>query len=266
MPTVLITGASSGIGAALAKEYAKQGANLILLSRRLDRLKEVQLECQNLNPNTKVLIFQCDVTKAEYFQEPVKQAIEAFGSIDTVIANAGFGATGSFEKLTVEDYRRQFETNVFGVLNTIYAALPELKRSKGKIGIISSVAAYIDLSDASPYSMSKAAVKSLSGSLYIELAKYGVSVTVICPGFVESEIHQVDRYGKHNPRLRNSIPSWIEMKAEKAAKQIRRAIEKRKREKVITLHGKLFAFLCRHFPWLYYCIGRAIYKRVAIEN
>lgn len=261
MRTILITGASSGIGAALAKEYAKYGSNLILTARRADRLNEITNECKVINPNTVILTFQCDVRHVEEFREPVKQAVEKFGLIDTVIANAGFGVSGAFIQLKAEDYRRQFETNVFGVLNTIYATLPELKRSKGKIAIISSVAGYIELPNASAYSMSKAAVKSLGGSLYVELAKYGISVTTICPGFIESEIHQVDNYGNINPKIKSPVPSWLEMKTEKAARLIRNAIEKRKREEVITIHGKLIVFIYRHFPYIYYLVEKSFYRK-----
>jgi uncharacterized protein len=262
MPTVFITGASSGIGAALAKEYAQYGVNLVLTARRIERLKEIAQVCREINPNTKVLTFQCDVRHEEEFREPVKKAIEQFGTLDTVIANAGFGVTGALIQLKTEDFRRQFETNVFGVLNTIYATLPELKKSKGRIGIISSVAAYTDLPNASPYSMSKAAVKSLAGSIYIELGRLGISVTAICPGFIESEIHKVDKHGHFNPELKEPVPSWLEMKAYKAARQIRRAIEGRKRERVITTHGKLFVFLFRYFPWAYYLLAKKFYRKI----
>ncbi|OGQ34573.1 MAG: hypothetical protein A3F16_03645 [Deltaproteobacteria bacterium RIFCSPHIGHO2_12_FULL_43_9] len=260
MPTIFITGASSGIGAALAKEYARHGANLILTARRIDRLSDIAKECKKINSNSEILTFQCDVRHEEGFIEPVKQAIEKFGSIDTVIANAGFGVSGALIQLKVEDYRRQFETNVFGVLNTIYATLPELKKSKGKLAIISSVAAYLDLPNSSAYSMSKAAVKSLGGSIYMGLGRYGISVTTICPGFVESEIYRVDNKGVFQPEKKEVVPSWLQMKADKAAKQIRCAIEKRKREAVITLLGKLLVFIYRHFPWIYYFLSRKFYR------
>jgi len=258
--TILITGASSGIGAALAREYAKHGSNLILTARRAEKLKAVSEECKALNPKTETLVAECDVTKPEDLNSAARIGVEKFGKLDVVIANAGFGVSGKVENLTTEDFRRQFETNVFGVLNTIYATLDDLKKSKGRLSIVSSIAGYLDLPNASAYSMSKFAVLTLSRTLSLELAPYGVSCTAICPGFVTSEIQQKDNYGNYRPEQKSQIPKWIEMPAEKAAKKIRRAIQKRKREEVITLHGKVFVFMKRYFPGLMHLFGKLIAK------
>ena len=137
---VLVTGASSGIGAELAREFAQEGADLVLTARRVPRLEELA-EIRTLG--RRALVVVCDVTQDGALERAVGQGTEAFGRLDVVVANAGFGVVGSFERLTLDDYRRQFETNVFGVLRTARAALPALRRSRGTLVIIGSVSGHV---------------------------------------------------------------------------------------------------------------------------
>jgi len=120
-PVVFITGASSGIGAALAREYARRGADLALAARRTDRLDALAAELSA--QGRRALVLACDVTRDGELEAAVARTRDAFGRIDVVVANAGFGVVGPVERLRLEDYRRQFETNVFGVLRTVYATL-----------------------------------------------------------------------------------------------------------------------------------------------
>ena len=127
--SVFITGASSGIGEALARAFALEGARLALAARRLERLESVR---QELMPAAaEVLAVPCDVTSRPSLDAAVAQTAEAFGGIDVAVANAGFGVTGFFQDLSTADFRRQFETNVFGLLDTVYAVLPHVRASKG---------------------------------------------------------------------------------------------------------------------------------------
>jgi len=245
---VLITGASSGIGAALAREWAREGADLALAARRVDRLEELAAECRTRG--RRALVIPCDVTRDGDVERTVATAREALGRLDVVVANAGFGVVGNVERLTLADYRRQFETNVFGVLRTVYAALPELRTTRGRLVVMGSVSGHIAAPGSSAYSMSKFAVRALSNALGLELARSGVSVTLITPGFVVSEIHQVDNRGVWHPETGDIVPGWLRMPAETAARQIVRAAARRRREVVITAHGKAAVFLHRHVPWL----------------
>lgn len=195
----LVTGASSGIGAELAREISRRGGNVVAAARRLDRLETLAQELSRSGGS--VLAVGCDVTRREDLDRCVSRAREVFGRLDTVIANAGFGVVGKFEDLTVEDYRRQFETNVFGVLQTAFAALDDLKKSRGRLVLIGSVAGFVPTPGSSPYSMSKFAVRALAGALRTELAPHGISVTHIAPGFIKSEIYQIDNAGSFSPRL-----------------------------------------------------------------
>ncbi len=125
---VLVTGASSGIGAAVAREFARQGADVVLAARRLPRLEDLAAELRGLG--RRAVAVRCDVTEDGSVDQAVARALEALGRLDVVVANAGFVVAGPVERLTLEDYRRQFETNVFGVLRTAQAALPALRASR----------------------------------------------------------------------------------------------------------------------------------------
>lgn len=239
MPVVLITGASSGIGAALAEVYAARGFDLLVLARRTERLQRLS-ETLQARYRRNVLGLACDVTDATSIEQSVAQGLGRFGHIDCVIANAGIGRGGAFEQLSVEDFRRVFETNFFGVLSTLRVCLPALKKSGGRIGVIGSVNSYFSMPRSTPYCASKAALRGFCDSLRPELSALGISLTLICPGLVESEIR-----GAADP-----APAWLVMPAPQAARKIAAAVESRRAEVVITLHGKALVFLQRHAPWL----------------
>jgi short-subunit dehydrogenase len=245
---VFITGASSGIGAALAREYARRGADLALAARRTDRLEALAQEIAARG--RRAIVVPADVTRDGELEAAVARVRESFGRIDVVIANAGFGVVGPVERLQLEDFRRQFETNVFGVLRTIYATLDDLKRTRGTLAILGSVSGHLSTPGGSPYAMSKFAVRALAEALRHELRRTGVAVTLISPGFVESEIRLVDNQGKLRTEGRDVVPGWLRMGADPAARKIVTAIERRRREAVITRHGKALVFLQRHAPAL----------------
>jgi len=258
---VFITGASSGIGAALSLEFAREGADVVLAARRRDRLESVAAGIGAIG--RRAVVAPCDVTREGDLERAAAAGRAAFGKLDVVVANAGFGVTGVLERLSLDDYRRQLETNVVGVLRTVYATLDDLKKSRGRLVVIGSVSGYIALAGSSPYSMSKFAVRALADSLGHELAEHGVSVTLISPGFVESEIRQVDNRGilrteKPAPR----IPAPMVMATPTAARKIVGAVARRRREVVITALGKVSVFLHRHAPGLL----AQIIRRFAIKG
>jgi len=255
---VLITGASSGIGEELAWQLAQAGAKLTLAARRKARLEELAQRIAGLG-NSETLIAECDVTRDGDLERAVEATVGKWGRLDVAIANAGFGVVGPLKRLSIQDYRRQFETNVFGVLRTIYAALPESEKTKGNLAIISSVAGYVSTPGSSPYAMSKFALRALANAITPELQRSGVKVTLISPGFVESNIHRVDNQGRFHPEAKGGPPAWIRMSTPRAARQILRAIASGKRERIVTLHGKLFVAIERLLPW----VNRAIARRVA---
>lgn len=252
---VLVTGASSGIGRELGWQLGQAGAKLTLAARRRELLENLAERIAGTG-KAKPLVVACDVTQQGDLQKAAQETVRKWGKLDVAIANAGFGVVGPFKKLSVEDYRRQFETNVFGVLRTIYATLPEIEKNKGNIAIIGSVSGWTASPGASPYAMSKFAVRALANSITPELRLSGVKVTLISPGFVASEIRRVDNQGELHKAARDPIASWLVMPTEKATRQILRAIAKGKREAIITGHGKALVFLERFLPWMLRAAGR----------
>ena len=220
----------------------------MLAARRTDRLAALAAEIES--EGRRALVVGCDVTRDGDLERAVAAARAAFGGLDVAVANAGFGVVGPVERLTLDDYHRQFETNVFGVLRTIHATLPELRARRGRLVIIGSVSGHLATPGSSPYSMSKFAVRSLAEALGHEVARDGVSVTHVSPGFVESEIRQVDNMGKLRATAPEPIPGWLVVSAERAARSIVRGVARRRREVVITPLGKLAVFFQRHAPWL----------------
>ncbi len=243
---VFITGASSGIGAALARELVARGAHLVLAARSIDRLQALAKELSH--GDQRVLFAPCDVTKEGDLEQIVAKARQELGRIDVVIANAGSLVRGRLEDLNMENYRAQFETNVFGVLRTVYATFEDLKKTKGRLVIIGSVNGHVATPGSSAYVMTKFAVRGLADSLRYELAPYGISVTLISPGFVESELLHTDHRGIPLPEFPDSIPQWLQLPAPKAARKIVDAVARRRREKFTRTMGKLAVFLQHCFP------------------
>jgi short-subunit dehydrogenase len=221
---------------------------VVLLARRQERLQQLAGEIEG--SGRRALAAACDVTRDGDLEAAAASAVETFGRIDWVVANAGFGVAGAVHKLELEDYRRQFETNVFGVLRTVWATRDALIASGGGLALMGSVTSYLSLPVSSAYSMSKHAVKALADALRGEMARHGVAVTLLAPGFVESEIRQVDNQGQLHEQARDSIPAWLTMDTDRAAAKMVSGILRRRRLVVITLHGKVMVFLERHVPWL----------------
>src|SRR5258708_648291 len=161
---VLITGASSGIGEELARQLGRYGAKLTLVARRHALLNALADGIAS-DGTQRPLVVEGDVTRAGDMERAVVESVQRWGQLDVVVANAGFGVVGTLTHLSVEDYRRQFETNVFGVLRTIYAALPEIEKGRGNVVIIGSVAGWTATPGASAYAMSKFAVRALADSI-----------------------------------------------------------------------------------------------------
>jgi short-subunit dehydrogenase len=255
---VLITGASSGIGEELAWQLGQAGAKLTLVARRREQLETVAEKIGQV-AKARPLVAEGDVTREGDLERAVTESVRQWGKLDVVFANAGFGVVGALKKLSLEDYRRQFETNVFGVLRTLYAALPEIEKTKGSVALISSISGWSATPGASPYCMSKFALRALANSITPELRLAGVKVTLISPGFVVSNIRRVDNQGKLHERAADPIPAWIQMSTERAVRKILKAVARGKREAIITLHGKIFVAVERFIPW----VNRLVAARMA---
>jgi NAD(P)-dependent dehydrogenase (short-subunit alcohol dehydrogenase family) len=250
---VLITGAASGIGAALAVECARHGADVVLFDRRRQPLRQVAASVRRLGRH--VVVACGDVTTAADLPHAVAHARRQIGRVDVVIANAGFEVTGRVENLKLADFRRQFETNVFGVLRTVYATLDDLKETRGSLVLVGSLLGHLALPGTAAYAMSKFAVTALAQALRFELAPVGVSVTLVSPGNVTTNIRRVDNRNLLHPRAKDPIPRWLRITADQAAQRIVKAVLRRRPEVVLTRIAKIAVLMERMAPLV---VGEAI--------
>jgi hypothetical protein len=235
---VFITGASSGIGAALAARYAREGALLGLCARRLETLQAyfAGLGCPGA-------CYRADVTDAASLQAAARDFLRRFGPPDIVIANAGVSVgTSSEDAQDLAVFRKIMDTNVFGVAATFQPFIsPMRERASGTLVGIASVAGFRGLPGGGAYSASKAAAIIYLESLRAELHGSGVAVVTICPGYIRTQMTAVNRY---------RMPFIIGV--EDAAGRIARAIARRSRFAVIPWPMALAAFALRRMPrWLF---------------
>jgi NAD(P)-dependent dehydrogenase (short-subunit alcohol dehydrogenase family) len=243
---VWITGGGSGIGRALALAFANEGATVAVSGRREERLHEVVQELQSRG--AKGLAVRCDVADEASVAEAVQKVVRTLGGLDVAVANAGFSVAGRIEKLSAADWRRQLDVNVIGAAMTARYAIPHLRERKGRLALIGSVSSMITTPGVGAYSASKYAVRAIGQALAIELHGSGVSCTTIHPGYIESEIAQVDNQGRYDPAREDRRPKNLLWPADRAARVMVNAIASRKREFTFTGHGKAAAFAGRHMP------------------
>lgn len=241
-----ITGGGSGIGRATAVELAKRGANVAVSGRRVDKLGDVVSELESFG--VEALAVACDVCEEEQIERAVGEVVSRFGKLDVAIANAGFAVAGKVADLSADDWRRQLDTNVVGAALTAKHALPPLRETKGRIALVGSISGFLCAKKMGAYSASKHAVRAIGQTLSLELAGSGVSCTTVHPGYVESEIAQVDNRGQFDAEREDRRPKNLMWPADKAAQVIVKSIHKRKREVVFTGHGKVGAFVGQHLP------------------
>ncbi|MEI6266096.1 MAG: SDR family NAD(P)-dependent oxidoreductase [Sphingobacteriia bacterium] len=245
---VWITGASSGIGKAMAFEWARLGYKVVLSARRKELLDAIASEIKNTGGEA--LVVPVDIMEENSIDDAVQTIIASWGRLDIAVANAGFGVYGSIDQLSAKDWNRQMQGNVVGLALTVKYALPHLKKNQGRIGLVGSVAAYVPNPSVGAYGASKAAVNSIGLTLQVELMDTGVTCTTIHPGFVVSEIARIDNEGQWHAERPDPRPSKLMWPTDKAAKVMVNAILKRKRNYIFTTHGRVIVWLQRWFPGL----------------
>ena len=233
---VFITGASSGIGEALAYVYASEGAVLALSARRTDRLGQVADRCRELGGQPH--IYTLDVTDQSACQLTAKQFIETAEGIDTVIANAGVGGKDKLTSGDPEHINRILRINILGVTNTVIPFLPTMKEQKsGQVVIICSIAGTRGLMGHGGYSASKAALRVMADSWEYTLRRYSISTTTIYPGWIETEM---------TANIKNKM--WFLMDADTAAKKIIGTINKGKRSYILPWQWNIIEPIMRIIP------------------
>ncbi len=217
---ILITGASSGIGAATARLFAKKGFATVLAARRLDRLEKLSQEIRE--NGGEALAVQTDISMVENIQHLVDTILKHYGRLDVLFNNAGFGRLNWLENLGVEkDIRAQVEVNLLGVILTTRAVLPHMiSRKQGHIINMGSIASFIATPTYSIYAASKFGVRGFTEALRREVSIFGVRVTLICPGGVETEFGEIAGFQR---TTRVTTPRFLVLHAEDVAHAVWRA-------------------------------------------
>lgn len=256
---VVITGASSGIGRALAEKFASENWNLVLAARRIERLRELEQSIHNVE----VLSVQTDVTSEEACKNLIDRALEKFGKIDVLINNAGISMRASIEDVKTEVLHQVMNVNFWGTVYCTRFALPHLVKQKGSLVGVISVGGYVGLPGRTGYSASKFAVRGFLDTVRVEYLKSGLHVLVAAPGFTASEIRKnaLMKDGSlqgETPRNENKM-----MSAEECAEHIYKAIIKRKRKIILTFwEGKATVFVAKLWADL---VDRVTYRVFASE-
>jgi NAD(P)-dependent dehydrogenase (short-subunit alcohol dehydrogenase family)/acyl dehydratase len=257
---VWITGGGSGIGRAVAVAFAREGASVAVSGRRAEKLTETVTAIETVG--ARALAMPCDVLDEASIAAAVRRVVDTWGSIDVAVANAGYSVMGWIEDIDLAYWRRQFDVNVFGLVATVRAALPELRKTRGRLVLIGSVAAFAIPRKGGVYAASKAAVRVIGEALSTELRGSGVSCTTVHPAYVESEIVRVDNDGRLREDRRDPRPRWLVWKADEAAKAIVNASHRRRRELVLSIYGKLAVGASRLAPGvLHKILGRGAGKK-----
>ncbi len=244
---VIITGASSGIGKALAKEFFSRGAILSLGARRIEHLEALKTELVSGD----ILCTKTDVAIETDCKKLIDITFNKFGRIDILINNAGISMRALFKDMDLEVMHRLIDVNFFGTVYCTKYALPYLLQSKGSLVGVISIAGYVGLPGRTAYSASKFAVRGFLDTIRIEHLKSGLHVLVAAPGFTASEVRKVALTADGTPQGETPRNEAAMMSAETCAYHIAEAVRKRKRSLILTfVEGKLTVFLGKLFPSL----------------
>ncbi|MGY4536346.1 short-subunit dehydrogenase [Mucilaginibacter sp. UYNi724] len=259
---VIITGASSGIGKALAIEFALRGANLVLAARQYVTLCGIAQDLQ-AQYNIKAIAVQCDVTVEEDCAALVKQAKLTFGHIDILINNAGISMRALFKDVDLQVMKSLMDVNFWGTVYCTKYALPEIVKTRGSIVGVSSIAGYKGLPGRAGYSASKYAMNGFLDALRVENLRTGVHIMVACPGFTSTNIRNtaLDKNGK--PQGESTLEEDKMMPAAEVARLIVNGIENRELTLIMTFQGKLTVFLSKFLPAF---LDKQVFKVFAREK
>lgn len=258
--TVIITGASSGIGRALAYEFAAQGANVVLGARQANELAAV---CADIISKGGHAVFSpCDVTRREDCKALVDKAVESFGGVDVLICNAGISMRALFDEVELDVLHRLMDVNFWGTVNCTKYALPYIQASSGSIVGVSSVAGIHGLPARTGYSASKYAMTGFLDTIRVENIKKGVHVMVACPGFTASNVRFAALTADGSQQGATPRNEGKMMSAEEVAQRIRKGVARRRRLLLMEYEGRLTHLLKKFAPGL---VDRLFYMVMARE-
>lgn len=246
--SIFITGASSGIGKAMAIESSKRGFNVALMARNIDALNETAAICKKFN--VEVFVFQGDVSHKSDCESFILKGISALGSIHTLINNAGISMRGLFKDTDISVLEKLMNTNFWGTVYCTQAALPELLKNKGSVVGISSIAGFKGLPARTGYSASKFAMQGFLESLRCENLKTGLHVLIACPGYTDSNIRKTALNESGNAQGESPLNEGKLMTSEEVAVAVLDAIARRRMYLILTLQGKMAVLINKFWPKL----------------
>ena len=257
--TVIITGASSGIGAELVRLLGQEGAQIVLCARSEDKMHAL-VDSLNLSPD-KTLILPLDLSSRPNFENAVKQILAKFKKVDILINNAGIAQKSLVQETNEEVERRVMEVNYFAPINFTKALLPHFIENKaGHVVAISSILGEIGLPAVGPYCASKHATNGYYNSLRYDIEKLGIDVSLVSPGFIKTDITKKSLTGQGEVHAQDSVAQEKGMDAGQCARQILKKISRKKRQSYVggleVLMPK-FEFL---FPKLFHWFMRKMHK------
>ena len=225
----VITGASMGIGEAIAKLFLQEGAKLVLCARDQARVEAAAQRIGGVECN--VLCVACDVSRRDQVDALMQAALQKFGRIDILVNNAGFGLNDSIEKIDTRELRRMFDTNFFGALDCMQAAIPIMRRQGGgDIVNISSVSGHIATPYMGGYAATKHAMQAIGMAARMELKRHDINVVTVCPGYIKTDFAQNMIKGSQPQRIGGSARRGAT--ADLVAKDTLKALLKRQRQAV----------------------------------
>lgn len=243
---IWITGASSGIGEALAKELSRYGAKLVLSARRREELERVRLACVYSDQHH---VLPLDLTQPDRFKEAVQSVIDRFGRIDSVIHNGGISQRSLVKDTSLEVDRRIMEVNFFAPVALNHEILPHmLERKAGQVVLISSLVGKFGTPLRSSYAASKHALHGYFESMRAEVWKEGINVLMVCPGFVSTQVSVNALTADGSPQGSMDEANAKGLKPEQCAERIVQAMQDRKSEVVVAGKERLAVYLKRFWP------------------
>jgi short-subunit dehydrogenase len=243
---VIVTGASSGIGEATAREFGKEGSKVVLAARRVDRLEALAKEIDAMSTGAQTLVVQADLSRLEDIQSLITKTLEKFGRIDVLVNNAGFGRLDWLENLDpVKDIESQFDVNVLGVIQTTRQALPVMiKQRSGHIINMCSMAGLVATPTYTIYAACKHAVHGFSEALRREVKPWGIDVSMIYPGGVTTE------FGAHagiKRKTNATTPRFMLLTAEQVGQEVVNLVRNPRAMRIIPWLWTFTVWMNRNF-------------------
>ncbi len=246
---VIITGASSGIGEATARQFGREGAKVVIAARRVDRLEILAREIADMNSGAETLVVQADLSKLEDIQSMIKQTLDKFGRIDVLVNNAGFGRLDWLEHLDpVKDIQSQFDVNVLGVIQTTRQALPVMiKQRSGHIINMCSMAGLVATPTYTVYAACKHAVHGFSEALRREVKPWGIHVSMIYPGGVVTEFAS---HAGIKRKTKATTPQWLLLTADQVGSAVTQLVRRPRAMWILPWAWSFTVWMNRNLNWL----------------